>query len=165
MYYKQINTEIGLLTIVAHNENITHLFLAQSDFDIFKEENKIVSCSQCLILEKAAVQLQQYFQGERSIFDLPFSQAGTAFQEKVWRALAEIPYGESRTYLDIAIKIDNPKAVRAVGQANKANQLPVFIPCHRVIGKNEKLTGYAGKQINIKAKLLDIEQIPYKNSE
>jgi methylated-DNA-[protein]-cysteine S-methyltransferase len=79
----------------------------------------------------------------------------------VWEALQRIPYGESRSYLDIAA-VGSPKAVRAVGQANKRNDLPIFVPCHRVIGKNSALTGYAGSKTEIKAFLLNIERISYK---
>lgn len=163
MYYKQVDTHIGLLTIVADEEHITHLFLTKDDFLNFQQKNKVEFHPEYELLKQAKNELEEYFQGIRFQFDLPFLQAGTDFQQRVWVALAEIPYGESRTYLDIAEAIGNKKAVRAVGQANKANHLPIFIPCHRVIGKNEKLTGYAGKQLNMKAKLLDLEKIPYKN--
>ncbi len=102
-------------------------------------------------------QLKAYFEGKRKSFDLPFGFSGTDFQKKVWQALIEIPYGETRTYQDIAKAIGNPKAARAVGMANNKNSIAIVVPCHRVIGSNGKLTGYAGG-LEIKAKLLRLEQ-------
>ncbi|MGG5343732.1 methylated-DNA--[protein]-cysteine S-methyltransferase [Enterococcus sp. AZ192] len=113
---------------------------------------------------QAADELADYFSGKRTSFDVPLSiQTGTVFQQKVWQALTRIPYGETRSYLDIAIAVDSPKAVRAIGQANSKNPLPIIIPCHRVIGKNGKLTGYLGSAqqdgLSIKQDLLAIEHI------
>lgn len=89
-------------------------------------------------------QLKEYFKGQRNVFDLPLQMKGTQFQQEVWQALQEIPYGETRTYSDIAVAIGRPKATRAVGMANHCNPLAIIVPCHRVIGKNGSLTGYAG---------------------
>ena len=99
------------------------------------------NCSE--LLQKACQQLDEYFQGKRKQFDLPLGYAGTAFQESVWRELQNIPYGETRSYEDIAVKIGNPKAVRAVGQANNRNPILLMIPCHRVIHKNGDISGFA----------------------
>ena len=88
-------------------------------------------------------QFTEYLIGERKSFDLPFKLTGTDFQNRVWRALCEIPYGETRSYKQIAEAIGNPKAVRAVGMANNRNPLLVLVPCHRVIGSNRQLVGYA----------------------
>lgn len=101
-------------------------------------------------------QLEEYFAGERRAFDLPLAPKGTAFQQKVWRALTEIPYGETRTYGEIAAAIGNPKAARAVGMANNKNPIGILIPCHRVIGADGKLVGYAGG-MEKKAFLLELE--------
>ena len=109
------------------------------------------------LLKEAATQLQEYFSGRRQIFNLPLSPRGTPFQQKVWQALQTIPYGQTRSYQDIAIQINEPKACRAVGQANHYNPLAIVIPCHRVIGKSGRLTGYAGG-LNIKTRLLQLEQ-------
>jgi methylated-DNA-[protein]-cysteine S-methyltransferase len=109
------------------------------------------------LLSKAALQLEEYFSGTRKDFDLPLKMNGTPFQESVWNCLLGIPYGSTCSYKDIAEKINNPKAVRAIGQANKANALPIIVPCHRVIGKDKSLTGYAGKQLDKKEKLLLVE--------
>ncbi|WP_456271747.1 methylated-DNA--[protein]-cysteine S-methyltransferase [Bacillus sp. AK031] len=117
-----------------------------------------VSAPENELLSKAASQLEEYFSGTRKDFELPLKMEGTIFQEAVWNCLLEIPYGSTWSYKDIAEKINNPKAVRAIGQANKANALPIIVPCHRVIGKDKSLTGYAGKQIDKKEKLLLIER-------
>lgn len=109
------------------------------------------------LLQKAAQQLSEYFNGQRKSFDLPLSLQGTPFQLADWKALQSIPYGETRTYQEIAIQVGNPKACRAVGMANHRNPVGIIIPCHRVIGKNGKLTGYAGG-LGIKEALLLLEQ-------
>lgn len=114
--------------------------------------------SRSSLLENAVLQLDEYFRGRRKTFNLPLKWKGTDFQEQVWQALCEIPYGTTVSYSDIASKIGRPKAVRAVGQANRANELAIVVPCHRVIGKNRALTGYAGSRIDVKAKLLKLEQ-------
>lgn len=109
------------------------------------------------ILTQAIKQLEEYYSGRRKAFDLPVSATGTEFQNKVWHALTTIPYGETWSYQDLANAIGNPKAVRAVGLANGKNPVSVIVPCHRVIGKSGKLTGYAGG-VETKAKLLELEQ-------
>lgn len=109
-----------------------------------------------LVLTRALSQLKEYFKGELSSFDLPLAATGTEFQQKVWHALTTIPYGETWSYQDLANAIDNPKAVRAVGLANGKNPISIIVPCHRVIGKNGKLTGYAGG-IECKKGLLEAE--------
>lgn len=95
------------------------------------------------VLIQCKQQLEQYFAGERKEFDIPVSFHGTPFQQQVWKTLQQIPYGEVCSYKQIAEAISNPKAVRAVGNANNKNKLPIIIPCHRVIGANGKLAGYA----------------------
>jgi methylated-DNA-[protein]-cysteine S-methyltransferase len=106
-------------------------------------------------------QLDEYFAGERKHFDLPLAPSGTNFQKQVWHALTKIPYSETRSYGWIAKSIDNEKAVRAVGTANGANPIALIVPCHRVIGSNGKLTGYAGG-LALKAKLLMHEGAQFK---
>ena len=108
------------------------------------------------LLKKAVKQLDEYFAGRRKEFNLPLSMKGTAFQKKVWAALQEIPYGETRSYGDIAKAIGKPKAARAVGMANNRNPVSIIVPCHRVIGSNGSLVGYGG---GLKAKefLLKLE--------
>ncbi len=107
--------------------------------------------------EEVYQQLQEYIDGKRREFTIPYVLQGTPFQKQVWHALLQIPYGTTCTYEDIACQIGNPKAMRAVGQANNRNPLHIIIPCHRVIGKNRKLTGYAGG-LKIKEALLALEK-------
>ncbi len=109
------------------------------------------------LADKAIQQLEEYFSGKRFSFSIPLAPFGTQFMQDVWRALINIPYGEVRTYGDIAKAIEKPKACRAVGMANNRNPLPIIIPCHRVIGANGKLIGYAGG-LDCKEKLLALEK-------
>lgn len=113
------------------------------------------------ILEQTKQELDEYFAGKRKTFDIPLHPVGTDFQKQVWQALLEIPYGETRTYKEIALRVNNLKGVRAVAQAIGANGMSIIIPCHRVIGTNHSLTGFAGG-IEAKRLLLNIES---KNSE
>ena len=113
--------------------------------------------SPSVLSELAAAQLQEYFDGRRQEFTFPCRLRGTEFQMAVWEALSRIPYGETRTYGQIAAAIGKPKAARAVGQAANKNPIWIAIPCHRVVGRNHSLTGYAGG-LNLKQKLLDLEQ-------
>jgi len=108
------------------------------------------------LLLEAERQLREYFSGQRKHFALPLAPVGTLFQRRVWDALCTIPYGETRSYGEIAAQIGAPSASRAVGAANHRNPLMIFIPCHRVIGANRKLTGYAGG-LDMKAALLTLE--------
>lgn len=96
------------------------------------------------VLRMAEMQLEEYFSGSRTEFDLPLNPEGTEFQKSVWKALCEIPYGETATYGEIAAKIGNPGACRAVGMANNRNPIAIIVPCHRVVGAGGSLTGYAG---------------------
>ncbi len=123
-----------------------------------KTSEKSLSCSQPHGLgEKTIQQLSQYFTGKRTSFDLPLSPQGTNFQKRVWKELCAIPYGQVRCYQDIARNIGNPGAARAVGMANHRNPIAIVIPCHRVIGKNGDLVGYAGG-LAMKETLLRLEQ-------
>ena len=109
------------------------------------------------LMEEAERQLMEYFRGERQEFDLPLAPEGTEFQKKVWQALGEIPYGQTRSYGDIARQVGCPKGFRAVGMANHCNPLPILIPCHRVMGSKGTFTGYAGG-VELKRQLLDLEK-------
>lgn len=108
------------------------------------------------LLQKASAQLSEYFDGRRKMFDLPLSLHGTPFQKACWNALCAIPYGQTRSYAQQAAAVGNPRACRAVGMANHANPVMILIPCHRVIGSNGQLTGYAGG-LAFKRFLLDLE--------
>ncbi|MDR1167528.1 MAG: methylated-DNA--[protein]-cysteine S-methyltransferase [Heliobacteriaceae bacterium] len=109
------------------------------------------------LIKKAGIQLAEYFEGKRKSFDLPLNPSGTDFQKKVWRLLCKIPYGKTASYKETAAAAGNPNASRAVGGANNKNPIMIVIPCHRVIGSNGALTGYAGG-LDMKQKLLDLEK-------
>ena len=128
------DSPIGPMTLVQEGEALVRL-----DFDVPSQPEEATP----LLLE-ACRQLREYFAGERKAFALPLAPAGTEFQKKVWAVLRDIPWGETRSYGDIARAIGKPAACRAVGMANGRNPLPVFIPCHRVIGTNGSITGYSG---------------------
>ena len=161
IYFYETNTPIGKIGI-ATTENDSHItdLTWESDFENLKKENDFQICETELI-KRAKKQLFEYFEGKRKNFDLPLLKEGTPFQISVWNALEKIPYGETRSYKDIAIAIDNPKAVRAVGMANNRNKIAIFIPCHRVIGVDGKLVGYGGG-LHIKQFLLELEGIKIK---
>ena len=146
-YYE---TSIGKLGIAEEYGFITNLYFMNMKQPL---SAKVYETD---ILKEAYVQLEEYFRGERTEFDLPLNPSGTDFQQTVWSELLNIPYGETRTYKDIAVAIGNENATRAVGNANNKNPVPVIIPCHRVVGVNDYITGYVGG-IEIKEKLLDIE--------
>ena len=110
------------------------------------------------IIEKTLAELDEYFHGNRKEFDVPLKMVGTDFQKRVWEALLRVPFGTTSTYLQLAKNIKNEKAVRAVAAANGANSMSIIIPCHRIIGSNGKLVGYAGG-LPIKKQLLKLEQI------
>jgi methylated-DNA-[protein]-cysteine S-methyltransferase len=109
------------------------------------------------LIQKAAAQIKEYFEGKRKQFKLPLALHGTEFQLAVWHALQDIPYGETRSYKEIAASIGRPKAVRAVGMANNRNPISIIVPCHRVIGHDGKLVGYGGG-LPLKQYLLELEE-------
>ena len=137
MLYSQVmqSTPVGPLSIVASDRAITQVSFGLSQSPIGVGNT---------VTAQAVHELSEYFSGIRQQFQVPLAPQGTAFQQQVWAALLQIPYGKTCTYSDLAAKIGRPRAMRAVGMANHCNPLPIFIPCHRVIGKNGSLTGYAG---------------------
>lgn len=142
-------TPLGDITIYERNGYITEL-----GFGLPKTED--INFAETPVLKQAAAQLRQYFAKERKTFDLPLAPQGTPFQRAVWAALLNIPYGQTRTYKDIAKAAGCPKGARAVGMACNKNPIGIIIPCHRVIGANGSLTGYAGG-LELKQKLLLLE--------
>lgn len=130
-----IETEVGYVHIVEEAGKIIECGFTQEKGE--KQGNSIV-------LQQAREQMEEYLTGRREEFSLPIQTKGTAFQERVWKELQRIPYGECISYGELARRIGNPKAARAVGMANHNNPIGIIIPCHRVIGKNGKLVGYAG---------------------
>jgi len=149
LFYYQ--TPIGRIGILENGKAITHLFFEGEPFptDALVQETQL--------LQEANRQLQLYFAGQLESFTLPLAPAGTDYMQRVWGALRAIPYGETRSYGEVAAALGNPKAARAVGLANNKNPLPLFIPCHRVIGANQKLVGYRGG-LSVKEQLLTLEK-------
>ena len=129
-------TPVGKLCIGEEDGVIVRTTWSKIPTEYILEETELIL--QC------KMQLDEYFRGERKTFDLPLAPKGTDFQKNVWNALQEIPYGETKTYGEIAAAVGNPKAARAVGMANNKNPIGIIIPCHRVVGANGKLVGYAG---------------------
>ena len=152
MNYYTKQTPIGLITISEEQGFVTSLSFKQKVFNGKWDKNVLSE-----VLKDAFEQLEEYLEGKRKEFDLPLNPKGTSFQQKVWSCLYKIPYGETRSYKDIAEQIGNANASRAVGNANNKNPIPIFIPCHRVIGTNGDLVGYAGG-LDLKQKLLQIEK-------
>ena len=138
--------EIG---IVAGDNSITEVFFGHGSRDGFM-------VAETPLIKKAASQIGEYLNGKRRDFSLPLAPRGTEFQMAVWQALRTIPYGETRSYREIAVLIGRPKAVRAVGMANHRNPISVIVPCHRVIGSSGDLTGYGGG-LPLKRYLLELE--------
>ncbi|MBY6195697.1 methylated-DNA--[protein]-cysteine S-methyltransferase [Vibrio hangzhouensis] len=152
-YYLITSSPLGDVTIQASDDGVLGLWFEQHT--TLPEELGQLS-PEHPILVRAQQQLAAYFAGKSRSFDLPLAAQGTAFQKQVWKALCEIPYGEVISYQELADRIGNPKAVRAVGAANGKNPISVVVPCHRVIGKSGKLTGYAGG-VERKRQLLKLE--------
>lgn len=146
------NTKIGRIVIQENGTAITKL-----DFINKEVQEQIIQEHETALLKEAIKQLDEYFDGKRKSFDLPLEPKGTEFQKKVWNALKEIPFGETRSYGEIAKIIGNEKAARAIGMANNKNPIAIIVPCHRVIGANGKLVGYAGG-LDIKERLLKLEK-------
>lgn len=144
-----METDFGKLGIAEDGTGITDIYFADS------HEDGEVSNTQLLL--ETVKQLSEYFAGNRTEFNIPISMKGTEFQKDVWKALSSIPYGETRSYKQIAEQIGKPKACRAVGMANHVNKIAILIPCHRVVGTNGSLTGYAGG-LGIKDYLLALER-------
>jgi methylated-DNA-[protein]-cysteine S-methyltransferase len=153
---------VGLLKLVASNQGLVAV-LWENDPPARVPLPALQEDTGHPVLMAAQKQLRQYFSGTRNRFDLPLDFYGTDFQKKVWNALLAIPFGETRSYRHIAIQIGNPKAVRAVGAANGRNPLSIIAPCHRVVGSNGKLTGFAGG-LAAKAYLLEMEAAQYRDS-
>jgi O-6-methylguanine DNA methyltransferase len=143
-----------MLRILGHNGKITCLLLPGSAPE--KEALPTVDDSCQGIVEKASCQLSAYFSGELRSFSLDLEPQGSPFQLQVWQAILRIPYGQTRSYKDIAVEIGSPRASRAVGQAASANPIPILIPCHRVVGSRGELGGYSGGR-EVKEVLLALE--------
>jgi len=152
--YTSLASPIGPLLLVADGSGLRQIVFAKNGRPAEAEPDWQQNSSPFRDLTR---QLEAYFAGQLEIFDLPLAPEGTSFQQKVWTELCKIPYGETISYGDLACRIGNPNASRAVGLANGSNPIPIIIPCHRVIGSNGKLTGYGGG-LHIKEKLLALEK-------
>jgi methylated-DNA-[protein]-cysteine S-methyltransferase len=158
LYYDSIDCNLGEIYVIVNAacevvavELFKEGFLRQKAGNILNKDSE-----KCL---EPVTQLSEYFQGKRKCFDLNLCLQGTEFQKKVWNTLLKIPYGETRSYSDIAAALGNLKAVRAVGGANRVNKIPIIVPCHRVIGKNRTLVGYAGSHTDKQEILLALEGV------
>ena len=152
LYHTFLESPIGPILLLSNGHALTGLYMNAPVVPVGSQESPDVAP-----FPEARRQLGEYFAGERREFDLPLNPEGTTFQRVVWALLKEIPYGETVSYGEIARRIREPKACRAVGLANGRNPLSIVVPCHRVVGANGKLTGYGGGLPN-KAFLLDLER-------
>lgn len=135
LYTTYYPSPVGVLKLQCSDDHIKAVFFENEDRSLAKNH---------ILLEQCAQQLDEYFEGRRKQFTLPLHQDGTSFQTKVWDLLYQIPYGNTISYHQLAKQYGNPKAIRAVASANGRNNLAIIVPCHRVIGSNQSLTGYAG---------------------
>jgi len=156
MYYSRFNTRFCEVILAGNNRGLTHLHLNTGEGSRQFEINPLWRMDQ-EFFECAKTQILEYFDGKRQSFTVAVNPCGTDFQKKVWKALCMIPYGSLRSYADIAAAIGNEKAARAVGAANGKNPIPLIIPCHRVVGADGSLTGFA-HGVRIKEKLIKLEQ-------
>ena len=156
IFYQKMETAMGDIHIAADNTNLFAVTYASSNWQRIKKGLTEIQSEENAITKETAKQLREYFANKRTEFDLPITFTGTEFQKQTWQALLTIPYGETCSYSEQAALIGRPKAVRAVGGTNGLNPIAIIVPCHRVIGKSGKLTGYAGG-INVKRFLLRLE--------
>jgi methylated-DNA-[protein]-cysteine S-methyltransferase len=153
--YKFLESPIGNLKLVASKHGLVAI-LWEKDRPRRVVLNDLVENTEQPILKQTEAELREYFAGKRTVFTVPLDMRGTPFQKQVWEALLGIPYGETRTYGQLANQLGNPRATRAVGAANGRNPVAIIAPCHRVIGFSGKLTGFAGG-LEAKALLLNLE--------
>ena len=156
----KMNSPVGQLKLVAHDHALVAVLWQNEKLNRVILPDLIQDDTHPLLL-RVKQQLQEYFQGQRKVFDLALDFYGTPFQQQVWQALLTIPYGQTRTYQQIAVQIGNPKAVRAVGAANARNPMSIIAACHRVIGSKGSLVGFAGG-LEHKKILLKLESLTFK---
>ena len=154
---KQLDSPIGRLRLVATDQGLSHLLFDQQVGEDLESDGDEVEADDHPVLAAATAQLAEYFAGRRQEFDIPLDLTGTEFQRAAWSALANVPFGETRSYRQQAEAIGRPKAVRAIGAANGKNPVPIVLPCHRIVGSDGSLTGYGGG-LPIKEYLLKHEQ-------
>ena len=149
-------TPIGRIGILEDGHAITNLYFPGDQLPAVA----IDATMETELLSYAGAQLQSYFEGRLKFFNLPLAPVGTKFRQQVWESVRKVSYGETRSYQEIAISIDNNNAYRAVGLANSLNPIPIFIPCHRIIGANGRLVGYRGG-LQVKKYLLKLEKTAF----
>jgi methylated-DNA-[protein]-cysteine S-methyltransferase len=154
--YKMIDSPVGKLKLVASDQGLVAV-LWQNDKPTRVRLNELTEDARHPLLLETERQLGEYFAGKRKTFSVPLDMRGTSFQKNVWHALLAIPFGETRSYGQLAKQLGNPQAMRAVGAANGRNPISIIVPCHRVIGSSGKLTGFAGG-LETKAHLLSLEE-------
>jgi len=154
--YKIIESPVGKLKLVASEKGLVAI-LWENDNPRRVRLNELVADNKHPVLTETERQLDEYFAGKRKTFSVPLDMRGTRFEKDVWEVLLAIPFGETRSYGQLAKQLGNPRATRAVGAANGRNPLSIIVPCHRVIGSSGKLTGFAGG-LDTKAKLLSLEK-------
>jgi methylated-DNA-[protein]-cysteine S-methyltransferase len=161
-YYYYLRLAVGTLYIVTTEERVVYISLTSKEekfvFEYLKKRYGKMKQEKNRMIENTLIQISDYLKKNREVFELPIYLEGTEFQKKVWTELLEIPYGETVSYKDIAIRIGKPKGARAIGQAINKNPIGIIVPCHRVIGSNNNLTGYAGG-LDIKEYLLNLERL------
>ena len=155
LFYKEVESPVGKLKLVASSSALVAVLWEQERPNRVKLAAMKLDAQHPILIETER-QLGEYFSGTRTEFDLPLEPNGSEFQKKVWRALREIPFGQTRSYLYLAKIVGSAKAARAVGAANGKNPLSIVVPCHRVVGANGSLTGFAGG-LDVKARLLALE--------
>lgn len=162
-FYKEINSPVGRLKIIASNIGLAAILWEDDNPDRVRVRTYTENNTHPVLINTER-ELMEYFEGKRITFSLALDPIGTEFQKTVWNALSTIPYGETRSYRDIATQIGNVKAVRAVGAANGKNPISIVVPCHRVIGSSGELTGFAGG-LEVKARLLSLEGIKNRKTQ
>ena len=155
LFYNEIESPVGKLKLVASSNALVAVLWGREQPNRVKLDPATLDAQHPILLETER-QLTEYFSGKRIEFDLPLQPEGSEFQKKVWRALREIPFGQTRSYRELAKAVGSSKAARAVGAANGKNPLSIVVPCHRVVGVNGSLTGFAGG-LETKAALLALE--------
>jgi methylated-DNA-[protein]-cysteine S-methyltransferase len=155
MWFDRFKTPIGLLTIAVDEAGLRYVLFENNKHE---PPTQAEWRSDSSATREPREQLLEYFSGDRKSFDLKLSLAGTEFQQRTWRMLGQIPYGDTWSYAELATRVGSPKAVRAVGAANGRNPLPIVLPCHRVIGSNGSLTGFGGG-LPTKKWLLELEGV------
>jgi methylated-DNA-[protein]-cysteine S-methyltransferase len=163
LFYKEMESPVGKLKLVASAKALIAVLWEQERPNRVKLDTMNLDPRHPILLETER-QLSEYFAGKRTRFDLPLQPYGTEFQKKVWQALREIPFGKTKSYLDLARAVGSPEASRAVGAANSKNPISIVVPCHRVVGADGALTGFAGG-LERKAALLALEAGPVNSQE